>query len=478
MTETTHDDAAASAGGEPASPFDAEALVASTRWTFDEGRTRSLEWRYEQLDALAAMLTEHGDRFSAALASDLGKPATEAWTTELGFSLNDIAHQRRHLADWATPRKVRTPLTFRPGRSRVIPEPKGVALIIAPWNYPLQLLIAPMAAAIAAGNAVVAKPSELAPATADALVDLCGRHLDHHAIKVVAGGVDESTALLQQRFDHILFTGGTRVGRIVMRAAAEHLTPVTLELGGKSPAIVAADADLRVAARRLVWGKFTNAGQTCIAPDYLLAERSIRDGLVEEMVAAMDEFYGTDPQRSADYGRIVHTGHVDRLAELLGDERSGRRVVGGGVDVDDRYVAPTVLIDPDPAAPIMREEIFGPLLLVIAVDSVAEAIEFVNERPKPLALYVFSRDDDTVDTVVERTSSGGVGINNTLLHIGPPELPFGGIGPSGMGAYHGRTGFDTFSHLRSVYERAVRPDPSLAYPPYTGLKQRILRRLA
>jgi aldehyde dehydrogenase (NAD+) len=317
----------------------------------------------------------------------------------------------------------------------------------------------------------------LAPATAEALVDLCGRYLDPHAIKVVAGGVDESTALLQQRFDHIFFTGGTRVGRIVMRAAAEHLTPVTLELGGKSPAIIAADADLRVAARRLVWGKFTNAGQTCIAPDYLLAERSIRDRLVEEIAAAIDEFYGSDAQHSADYGRIVHAGHVDRLVELLRDERNGRRIVGGAVDVDDRYVAPTVLLDPEPTAPIMQEEIFGPLLPVITVDSVAAAIAFVNERPKPLALYVFSRDDDTVDTVVERTSSGGVGINNTLLHIGPPELPFGGIGPSGMGAYHGCTGFDTFSHLRSVYERAARPDPSLAYPPYTELKQRILRRL-
>ena len=475
MTDTTRHPDPDSIVDDVSQTFDAAALVASTRWAYDERITRPIEWRYEQLDALAAMLREHADRFTAALASDLGKSPTEVWTTEIGFSLNDIEHQRKHLADWAKPRKVRTPLTFQPGRSRIVPQPKGVALVIAPWNYPLQLLLAPMAAAIAAGNAIVAKPSELAPETSAALVELCGRHLDDRTIKVVSGGVDESTALLEQRFDHIFFTGGTRVGKIVMRAAAEHLTPVTLELGGKSPAIIAADTDVTVAARRLVWGKYTNAGQTCIAPDYLLVERQVRDRLLDALAATITEFYGIDPQRSDDYGRIVSAGHVDRLAELLSDERSGRHHVGGVVDAADRYIAPTVLVDPDPAAPIMQEEIFGPLLPVISVDTIEEAIDFVNHRPKPLALYVFSSDDDTVGAVVDRTSSGGAGVNNTLLHIGPPELPFGGVGPSGIGAYHGQVGFDTFSHLRSVYERKVRPDPPLLYPPYTDLKQRIIR---
>jgi len=475
VTDTTRESEIRDPEAEATAAFDATALVASTRWAFDERITQPLEWRYEQLEALATMLRDHADRFTAELGSDLGKSPTEVWTTEIGFSLNDIEHQRKHLADWAKPRKVRTPLTFRPGRSRIVPEPKGVTLVMAPWNYPLELLVAPMAAAIAAGNAVVAKPSELAPATSAALVELCGRYLDDRTIKVVAGGVEESTALLEQRFDHIFFTGGTRVGKIVMRAAAEHLTPVTLELGGKSPAIVAADADIEVTARRLVWGKFTNAGQTCVAPDYVLVERTVRDRLLDEMVSTITEFYGDDPKQSADYGRIVNVGHHDRLTELLRDDRSGRHHVGGAVDADARYIAPTVLVDPDPSARIMQEEIFGPLLPVIAVDSIAEAVDFVVERPKPLALYVFSRDDDTVATVVDQTSSGGAGINNTLLHIGPPELPFGGIGASGMGAYHGQTGFDTFSHLRSVYERKLRPDPPLLYPPFTDLKQRILR---
>jgi len=365
---------------------------------------------------------------------------------------------------------------FRPGSSRIVPQPKGVALIIAPWNYPLQLLIAPMAAAIAAGNAVVAKPSELSPAVSEALVDLCSTCLDTRTVRVVAGGVDESTALLEQQFDHIFFTGGTRIGKVVMRAAAEHLTPVTLELGGKSPAIVAADANIRVSARRIVWGKFTNAGQTCIAPDYLLVERAVRDRLVDEIVSVVGEFYGDDPQRSDDYGRIVNAGHHDRLTQLLGDERSGRMHSGGAFDADDRYIAPTVFVDPDPGAALMQEEIFGPLLPVVAVDSIDEAVAFVNDRAKPLALYVFSDDDDIVDDVLARTSSGGVGVNNTLLHIAPPDLPFGGVGQSGMGAYHGQAGFDTFSHLRSVYDRGVRPDPSVIYPPFRGLKERLIKR--
>ena len=457
-------------------PFEAGELVADVRRGYDARVTRPLDWRRSQLDALTQMLQDHQDRFAEALRADLGKSETEAWTTEIGFSINDIAHQRDHLADWASPRKVKTPLMFRPGTSRIVPQPKGVALIIAPWNYPLQLLIAPMAAAIAAGNAVVAKPSELSPAVSDALVELCATYLDQRVVRVVGGGVDESTELLARRFDHIFFTGGTRVGKIVMRAAAEHLTPVTLELGGKSPAIVAADANIGVAARRLAWGKFTNAGQTCIAPDYLLVERPVRDRLVAEITKVIGEFYGDDPQLSGDYGRIVNAGHHDRLSELLADDRSGRTHTGGSVDAADRYIAPTVLVDPDPDAPVMQEEIFGPLLPVIAVDSIDDAVAFVNDRPKPLALYVFSGDGDTVDDVLNRTTSGGAGVNNTLLHIAPPDLPFGGIGPSGMGAYHGQAGFDTFSHLRSVYDRSVRPDPSLIYPPFSGLKERLIRR--
>lgn len=460
----------------PSAAFDAAALVDDVRRGFDDRITQPIEWRHAQLDALTQMLHDHTDRFADALRADLGKSEIEAWTTEIGFSINDIAHQRDHLADWAAPRKVKTPLMFKPGSSRIVPQPKGVALVIAPWNYPLQLLIAPMAAAIAAGNAVVAKPSELAPAVSEALVELGGTYLDQRAVRVVAGGVDESTALLEQQFDHIFFTGGTRVGKIVMRAAAEHLTPVTLELGGKSPAIVATDANIGVTARRLVWGKFTNAGQTCIAPDYLLVERGVRDRLVDEMTSVIGEFYGADPRTSDDYGRIINGDHHERLSRLLADGGSGRVHTGGETDAADRYIAPTLLVDPDLDAAVMQDEIFGPLLPVISVDSVDDAVAFVNARPKPLALYVFSDDDDVVGDVLDRTSSGGVGVNNTLLHIGPPELPFGGVGPSGMGAYHGQAGFDTFSHLRSVYDRNVRPDPSLIYPPFGGWKERLIRR--
>ncbi len=450
-------------------------IVAMRRHGFEQGVTRPIAWRTSQLDAMEAMLREHADHFARALHSDLRKAPTEAWTTEIGFTLSDIEHQRKHLADWARPRKVGIPLLFRPGSARVVPEPKGVVLIIAPWNYPLQLLLAPMAAAIAAGNAIVAKPSELAPATSALLVDLCASYLDPTVISVIGGGVPESTALLGERFDHIFFTGGTRVGKIVMRAAAEHLTPVTLELGGKSPAIVAADADIGVAARRIAWGKFTNAGQTCIAPDYVLVDRAVRDQLVDEIAVVIGDFYGADPRTSDDYGRIVSDQHATRLSGLLDDEGSGTVAVGGTVDAADRYIAPTVLVEPDPMGPLMQEEIFGPLLPVLAIDDIDGAIAFVNDRAKPLALYVFSNDDDLVERVVRRTSSGGVGVNATLLHIGPPELPFGGVGPSGMGAYHGRSGFEAFSHLKSVYGRRVKPDPSVMYPPYTNVKKWLIK---
>ncbi len=471
MTETltnTADDA-------NRSQFDAAGTVGAVRHGFEQGITRPIAWRTAQLDAMEAMLRDHSDDFARALHSDLRKAPTEAWSTEIGFTLSDIDHQRKHLEAWAEPRKVKIPLMFQPASARIVPEPKGVVLIIAPWNYPLQLLLAPMAAAIAAGNAIVAKPSELAPATSALLVDLCARYLDRASISVVHGGVAVSTALLGQRFDHIFFTGGTRVGKIVMRAAAEHLTPVTLELGGKSPAIVAADADIGVTARRIVWGKFTNAGQTCIAPDYLLVDRAIRDRLVDEIASVVDDFYGADPRASDDYGRIVNDDHTARLNDLLSDRGSGTVVLGGTVDAADRYVAPTVLVDPDLDGPLMNDEIFGPLLPVIAIDDVDEAIAFVNERPKPLALYVFSSDDGVVDRVVRRTSSGGVGVNAALLHIGPPNLPFGGVGPSGMGAYHGEAGFETFSHMKSVYDRRVKPDPSIMYPPYTSFKKRLLQ---
>lgn len=457
----------------PPADLDPTSLVACLRATFERGHTKPLAWRDEQLSRLADMLRDHADEFAIALRDDLRKSETEAWTTEIGFSIADVEHQRKHLARWARPRKVSLPVAYRPGSAQVVPEPKGVVLVIAPWNYPLQLVIAPMAAAIAAGNAVVAKPSEMAPATSAAVARRCAEYLDQTAVRVVEGGVETSTALLQQRYDHIFFTGGTRVGTIVMRAAAEHLTPVTLELGGKSPAIVTADADLEVTARRLAWGKFTNAGQTCVAPDYLLVERSVRDDLVSALRTAIEQFYGADPQRSGDFGRIVDDRHFERLAGMIAAEHGGEVAIGGTTDPDTRYIAPTVVVDPHADADMMAEEIFGPILPVLTVDSLDEAVAAVTARPKPLALYVFASDEDA-DRVVSATSSGAVGVDNTLMHVGVPDLPFGGVGPSGMGAYHGRAGFDTFSHLKSVYRRTTRIDPSIVYPPYTDLKRRLI----
>lgn len=454
---------------------EAAVLVDARRRAFQTGVTRPLEWRIAQLDALEAMLRENSDRFLAALKQDLNKPATEAWATEVGFAIADIKDQRSNLRSWAKPRNAKVPIAFQPATAKVVPEPKGVVLIIAPWNYPVQLLISPMAAAIAAGNAIVAKPSELAPATSGVLAELIGRYLDPATVSVIEGAVDVATDLLAQPFDHILFTGSPEVGKVVMRAAAEHLTPVTLELGGKSPAIVAADADINVAGRRIAWGKFVNAGQTCIAPDYVLVERSARDELVSAIERAVRGFYGSNPQASPDYGRIISDRHHQRLTALMEDEGAGAAAVGGVADASDRYIAPTVLLDPDPNSPVMSEEIFGPLLPIVTVDDVTEAIDFINSRPKPLALYAFTSNSATADQVIATTSSGGVGINQTLLHIGPPELPFGGIGQSGMGAYHGRTGFETFSHLKPVLDRRTSPDLPITYPPYTDLKQRLIK---
>ena len=349
-----------------------------------------------------------------------------------------------------------------------------LALIISPWNYPVNLVLEPMTAALAAGNAVALKPSELAPATSSLIARVLPRYLDERAFTVFEGGVDVSTAVLKEQFDHIFFTGSTAVGRIVMRAAAEHLTPVTPELGGKSPVIVADDADLDVAASRIAWGKTFNAGQTCIAPDYVLVSERSRDELVDKIAAAWTKFFGDDVAGSADFGRIVNGRHHQRLVDLL----DGQTVaVGGDHDADTRFLEPTIVVDPDPASPLMTEEIFGPILPVLTVDSIDAAIDFVNDRPKPLALYAFTSDDELSGKIMGSTSSGGGCINHTLLHFTPHELPFGGVGPSGMGRYHGQAGFDTFSNLRGILRKPTAIDPPLLYPPYTERKVDILKKL-
>ncbi len=451
-------------------------LVASVRSVFESGRTGDLDWRQSQLEGLLRFLHTEEDVLLEAMAVDMGKPRAEAWAADIGTTRGEVDYLLSRFRDWVRPRRVRLPVAFRPGRGRVDPRPKGVALVIAPWNYPVQLVIEPLAAALAAGNAAVVKPSELAPATAAVLAERLADYVDPEAVRTVQGGVAETTALLEQRFDHIFFTGSTAVGRIVMRAAAEHLTPVTLELGGKSPVVVDRSADLKVTARRIVWGKFLNAGQTCIAPDYVLVDRTVRDDLIDRMVGEIGSFYGKDPQSSASYARVVNERHLARLTSLLAGEGSGRVVTGGRVDPGQRYLAPTIVVDPDPGSALMTEEIFGPILPVIGVDGVDEAISFVNSRERPLALYVFTSDEEVRDRVLGSTVSGGACVNHTLLHVAPSGLPFGGVGPSGMGSYHGRAGFDEFSHYRSTMIRPFKPDVRILYPPYNALKEKLLRR--
>ena len=460
----------------PPAQIDAPTLSEQLRTTFDSGRTRPVAWREAQLAGLRRMLAEGEDELVEALRLDLGRPRVEAFAADIGHTKAELRHLARHVARWAKPSRVRLPATVAPGKGWSVPEPLGVALVIAPWNYPIQLLVEPIGAALAAGNCVLAKPSELAPACSAALARLLPRYVDPEAVVVVEGGVEETTALLAERWDVIFFTGSTAVGRIVARAAAEHLTPTVLELGGKSPTYVHASADLEVAARRIAWGKFLNAGQTCIAPDYVLVDEQVKDAFVDRLARQVTEFYGADPKASPSFGRIVNDRHVARLQGLL-DAGPGTVAVGGEVDAATRFVAPTVTVEPAADSPLMQEEIFGPILPVLGVDGPAEAKAFVAARPKPLALYVFANEDDVVDDVVDSTSSGGVCVNQTLMHILPADLPFGGVGDSGMGSYHGKAGFDAFSHHKSVLRKRARPDPKLLYPPYKPLVERLVRAI-
>jgi aldehyde dehydrogenase (NAD+) len=461
------------AGSSPRGAEEIPDRVARLRATFESGRTRPAAWRAEQLGRLRALLVENAAALQEALHADLRKPELEAWTADVGFTLGEVDVARKKLRSWMKPRRVGTPLPLQPARSWVVPEPLGVVLIIAPWNYPVQLSLAPLAAALAAGNCAVVKPSEVTPHVSSLLAELVPRFLDPDAVAIVEGAVPETRALLAERWDHVFYTGNGRVGRIVMEAAARHLTPVTLELGGKSPCIVDRDCDLDVAARRITWGKFLNSGQTCVAPDYVLVDATREEELVAALERCLVAFYGTDPRRSPDLARIASDAHVDRLAKLL---ESGVAVVGGQVDRAERWIAPTLLRQVPPDAPVMQEEIFGPILPILPVRDLDEAIAFVNARPKPLALYVFTRRREAEEAVLTRTSAGGVCVNAVLWQLVNPNLPFGGVGESGMGAYHGRHGFDVFSHRKPVLKKSTRLDPALAYPPYTKLKKALVKR--
>jgi aldehyde dehydrogenase (NAD+) len=417
-------------------------------------------------------LKEREGELTAALQADLHKSPFEGWLTELSFVAGEVRYAKRNLGRWMKPLKAKTPLMAQPGRSWLQPEPKGVALIIAPWNYPFSMLIAPLVGAMSAGCAAVLKPSEVTSHTSAILARLLPQYLDPEMYVVVEGAVEETTALLAQRWDHIFYTGNERVGQIVMAAAAKHLTPVTLELGGKSPVLVDASADIEVTAARLAWGKFLNAGQTCVAPDHVLVQREVAPQLLDALARRIREFYGEDPKQSPDFGRIASERHTARFATLL----QGQKIhCGGQVDVAARYVAPTLVVDPAPDSPLMQEEIFGPVLPVIAVESMEAAIRHVAARPKPLALYLFSRNPRLEEEVADRLSAGSMCFNDVVIFMAAQELPFGGVGNSGIGRYSGWYGFETFSHMKPVMKRSFRLDSSLRYPPYGPRKEKIWR---
>lgn len=442
---------------------------------FQSGATLPLEFRLAQLRSLYRGIKRFEPQILEALRSDLGKSAEESYMSEIGMCLTEIRHTARHLREWSKPQRVPTPLMHFPGSSRIVREPRGVCLIIAPWNYPFLLAVGPMISAIAAGNCVTLKPSEYAPATAAVLEKMLDVCFEGRFCRTVTGGAEVSAAETTRPYDMIFFTGSTAVGRKVMAAAAQNLTPVVLELGGKSPCIVDETADLPVAAARIIWGKCLNSGQTCVAPDYVLVARSRKDALIREMQKAICRFYGEDPCENSAYPRIVNERHFDRLAAMLPEDPA----VGGRVDRESLRIEPTLIETTlNDQSPLMTEEIFGPLLPIVPYDNIHEALGYILSRPRPLALYLFSRNRKLQRRVVETIPFGGGCINDTISHITTPYLPFGGTGDSGMGAYHGRCGYETFTHAKSILSKPFRPDLPVRYPPLTGkldLLHKILR---
>ena len=452
---------------------DIPATVRRLRETFQTGRTRSIDWRKQQLRALERLMNENEPAIAAALEQDLGRKPFEAWLADIASTAGEAKAAAKNVRKWTRRRYRMLEMSQLPGRAWIEYEPYGTVLIIGAWNFPFALTLGPAVGAIAAGNTVVLKPSEVAPASSALMAELVPKYLDNDAIAVVEGDGAVSQELIEQGFDHLLFTGGTEIGRKVYESAASHLTPVTLELGGKSPVIVSADADIDVAAQRIAWTKLINSGQICIAPDYVLADAKIRDELVDKIKAAVTTFESADSSGK----RIVNQRHFDRLTASLAATK-GNVAIGGGSDASTLSIQPTVVVDPDPTEPLMTDEIFGPILPVITVQSLDEAISFVNSRPKPLAAYLFTKTKSIRERVVKEVSAGGMVINHLLFHFVTHKMPFGGVGPSGMGAYHGKFGFEEFSHRKTVMTKPTRPDVgAFIYPPYTEKAWKLARRL-
>jgi aldehyde dehydrogenase (NAD+) len=457
---------------EQTSNTDFGSLVARHRAYFLSGKTRPVVWREAQLSALTALITENASDFHAALRTDLRRNWVEADLVDVAAVAKEAESARQHLGDWMRPLMIKTPKGIQADNVKVFVrfDPLGVGLIIGAWNYPVMLTLSPLIAAISAGNAAVIKPSEIAPASADLIARLVPRYLDADAFSVVIGGVPETTALLEQEWDHIFFTGGPSIGKIVMAAAAKHLTPVVLELGGKCPAIVDSSANVAVAAHRIAQGRWMNAGQTCTGVDYVLVFKDVKEQFLAHLKKTVVEFYGEEPRNSPDYGRIVSDRHHTRLVELL---ESGDVYYGGQHDATDRYVAPTILVNTPPDSPVMQDEIFGPILPVVEVGSVEEAIEYVNARPKPLGLYVFTEAIDVAERILDATESGDAAVNDCTVQPLMPELPFGGVGTSGMGKYHGEWGFRAYTNARGILYHSTATDPGIRYPPYPPKPARV-----
>ena len=449
-------------------------LLNELKTVFDTGKTKDLTWRNSQMLGIEKMMSECESEIFSCLKSDLNKSELESFVTETSYVSHSAAYNRKNLKKWAKVKRVFTPLIGQPGKSWIQPEPLGVVLIIGAWNYPLQLTLSGMSAAIAAGNCVVIKPSELAPKTSNIISKLIPKYLDSECVKVIEGAAEETSALLDLKFDHILYTGGSNVGKIVMKAASKNLTPVTLELGGKSPCIVMPDADLSTTAKRITWGKFTNAGQTCIAPDYILTDEITESKLVPLIKKNIIEMFGEDPEKSKSFGRIVNNRHFKRVSSLI---QSDHVVIGGEINESQKYIAPTVLTNVSTSSLVMQEEIFGPLLPIIKIKDLENAIQIIRDGEKPLSAYIFTNNKKFEKRFLDSVSAGNVCINDVMMFMAVDDLPFGGVGSSGMGVYGGRSGFETFSHMKSVMKRRWWPDIAFRYAPHTKKKIEFIKKI-